>query len=71
MLRMLLRKMSILSILGNSMKFTVCNPGVTSDIQPCDGAKHSRVVVSSSSPCDAYGGCAECPYYTQEFGCTD
>ena len=27
------------------MKFTVCNPGVTSDIQPCDGAKHSRVAV--------------------------
>lgn len=33
--------------------------------------RNADIVVSSSSPCDIYGGCAECPYYTQEFGCTD
>ena len=33
--------------------------------------RNADIVVPSDSPCETYGGCAECPYYSQEFGCTD
>lgn len=32
---------------------------------------NADIIVPSGSPCDTYGDCAECPYYNQDFGCTD
>lgn len=60
MLRVLLKKMSILSILGDSMKFTVCNASFTSDMQPCDGAVCSPVTLYTVTTDNPNG--EECGY---------
>ena len=33
--------------------------------------RNADIICPSNSPCEIYGGCVKCPYYNQEFGCTD